>query len=105
MKFCERCGSFLQRTAMGLTCPRCGNEVPMEVLEVRRTDRPPAEPVYVVESIGEDAPKVGQTCPRCGNNEAYRTLRTTQGEHAGVKQDRSVERFTCTVCHHTWTRS
>ncbi len=105
MRFCERCGSFMATTKTGLACPRCGHEVTLDVLEVKRANRMEAEPVYVVEGVAEDTPRVAQTCPRCGNNEAYRTVRTTQGEHAGVKQDRAVERFTCTACHHTWTKA
>ena len=104
-KFCERCGAFLQVTGEGLTCPRCGFVSKTEVIEVRRNDRSTAEPVYVVEGPGEDDPTVSQTCPRCGYTEAYRMVLTTQGEHAGVKQDRAVERYRCAGCGHTWVRN
>jgi hypothetical protein len=26
------------------------------------------------------------------------------GEHAGVRQERSMERFTCAKCGHSWTK-
>lgn len=103
--FCEVCGSYMRRTTTGLICPRCGREVPQDVIEVRRSDRPPAEPVYVVENVGEGSLRVMQRCPKCGHSEAYRKVITTLGEHAGVKQDRAVERFTCAKCHHTWVKS
>ena len=105
MKFCERCGSFMERTAKGFTCPKCGEEVHIESIEVRRTRKPPPETVYIVGNAEDKAPTVSQICPQCGNNEAYRMVYSAQGEHAGVKQDRTVERFRCTECHHTWTRS
>jgi DNA-directed RNA polymerase subunit M/transcription elongation factor TFIIS len=105
MRFCERCGSYMERTTKGLVCPKCGNEVFQDVIEIRRVEKPSAEPVYVVENIVDGSLKVAQKCPNCGYGEAFRIVLTTQGEHAGVKQDRSVERFTCAKCHHTWTRS
>ena len=105
MKFCERCGSFMDRTPTGLRCPKCGEEVALDEIEVRREARPSAEPVYVVDKTDDKALRVAQRCPRCGNGEAFRSVLITQGEHAGVKQDRAVERFTCTACHHTWTKS
>lgn len=105
MKFCEMCGSFMVRTASGLSCPKCGEEVALDVIEVKRKGRQVAEPVYVVDDLGDEALIVTQRCPRCGNNEAYRKVHITQGEHAGVKQDRAIERYTCTRCHHTWTKN
>ncbi len=103
--FCDVCGSYMRRTVKGLLCPRCGREVHQDVIEVRRSERPTAEPVYVVENTGEGSLRVMQRCPNCGHNEAYRKVITTMGEHAGVKQDRAVERFTCAKCHHTWIKS
>jgi DNA-directed RNA polymerase subunit M/transcription elongation factor TFIIS len=105
MRFCDECGTFLKASVWGLVCPRCGKEFPVEEIEVRRATSDRAEPVYVVENAGGSSSVVSQTCPRCGNNEAYRAILTTQGEHAGVKQDRTVERYTCTECNHTWTRN
>lgn len=105
MKFCARCGSYMEKTARGLLCPKCGNEVQTDVIDVRRARGPPPEPVYVVEDSGDEGLKVKRTCPRCGNHEAFRIVFSTQGEHAGVKQDRTVEQFKCTRCFHSWTRS
>ena len=105
MRFCERCGSYMQRTSNGLRCPKCGKEINTGVVEVRRATSPHPDPVYVVENIDDEVAKVSQRCPRCGNAEAYRIGYSIQGEHAGVKQDRSVERFRCTKCLHTWTIS
>ncbi len=105
MKFCEVCGSFMVRTARGLRCPKCGEVVTLDVIEVRRAEKPVVEPVYVIENVGDEALKVAQRCPQCGNNEAYRSVHTTQGEHAGVKQDRSIERYTCSRCHYSWTKN
>ena len=104
MMFCERCGAFLQASSKGMRCPNCGYVAETDVIEVRRNGSGSAEPVYVMDnSETEDAP-VNQTCPSCGHTEAYRTVLTTQGEHAGVKQDRAVERFTCAECGHTWMK-
>ena len=105
MRFCDRCGAFLQASSEGLRCPKCGHVAEADFIEVRRNGKGAVEPVYVVDKTENDAVPVNQTCPSCGNAEAYRTVLTTQGEHAGVKQDRSVERFRCAECGHTWIRN
>jgi DNA-directed RNA polymerase subunit M/transcription elongation factor TFIIS len=102
--FCDRCGTFLKRTSKGMTCPRCGYVDEVSVIEVKRARNPAERSVYVVKEV-VDAPVANQTCPSCGHNEAYRAVVSTQGEHAGVKQDRALERYTCTKCHHSWTRN
>lgn len=105
MKFCDKCGAFLQASSEGLICPKCGHVAETDVIEVRRNGKEAVASVYVVNDSEKDAVRVNQTCPSCGHAEAYRTVLTTQGEHAGVKQDRSVERFRCAECGHTWTRN
>ena len=105
MKFCDLCGAFLQASSEGLRCPKCGHVVEADVIEVKRNGRGSAEPVYVMDNSGEMNDPVNQTCPECGHTEAYRTVLTTQGEHAGVKQDRAVERYRCAECGHTWIRN
>ena len=76
-----------------------------DVIEIKRNGKEAVKLVYVVDNTERDASPVNQTCPSCGHAEAYRTVLTTQGEHAGVKQDRSVERFKCAECSHTWIRN
>ncbi|UCH57268.1 MAG: hypothetical protein JSV18_08050 [Candidatus Bathyarchaeota archaeon] len=105
MKFCERCGTFMDVSAIGYVCPKCGQEVEVESIEIRREKKESPEKVHVVDSSMSPSPKVNQQCPRCESTEAYRTVLMTQGEHAGIKQDRVVERFTCVKCNHTWVRS
>jgi len=58
VRFCDRCGSYMERGLNGLVCPKCGYEVAQSLVEVRRPDRPSAEPVYVVESVAEGSLKV-----------------------------------------------
>lgn len=105
MKFCDICRAFLPASSEGLICPKCGHVAETDVIEIRRNGKGAAEPVIVMDSPERDTSPVNQTCPSCGHAEAYRTVLTTQGEHAGVKQDRSVERFRCAECGHTWTRN
>ena len=102
--FCNRCGTFLKRTSKGMTCPRCGYVDEAREIEVKRAQQPVESSVYVIKEA-VDAPVVNQICPSCGHNEAYRAVESAQGEHAGVKQDRALERYTCTKCHHSWTRN
>ena len=61
------------------------------------------EIVYVINERNSDSFKINRKCPRCGNSEAYKVVLSTQGEHAGVKQDRTLTKYTCTKCGHTWT--
>ena len=102
MKFCDSCGSFMGTTPQGYLCPKCGTEEEADTIAVRREKRPRVEPVYEMDGSKTTSPVVSRNCPRCDSKEAYRTVLATQGEHAGVKQDRSVERYTCVECGHTW---
>jgi DNA-directed RNA polymerase subunit M/transcription elongation factor TFIIS len=90
--------------SQGYLCPRCGAEVETDTLEVSRERRTRAEPVYDMNASKMTGPIVNRDCPQCDSKEAYRTVRETQGEHAGVKQDRSVERYTCVECGHNWVQ-
>ena len=103
MKFCDNCGAFMQQTSRGYLCPKCGAETLASIIEVRREEKPIQETVYVVERSIDESALVNRTCPECGNTEAFRIGQSLQGEHAGVKQDRSVERFKCAECGQTWT--
>jgi DNA-directed RNA polymerase subunit M/transcription elongation factor TFIIS len=104
MKFCEKCGSYMQETKKGFSCTRCGNEISTEIIEVKKIEQRDSTPIDVVDQAEQDYAKVNETCPHCGNPEAFRTTSFVSGEHAGVRQERSVERFTCTKCGHIWAR-
>ena len=71
------------------------------VIEVRTGPESEAEPVYVMSGV-ESANKVNRRCPQCGFDEAYHNITVALGEHAGVNTDRSVERFRCVKCGHSW---
>jgi DNA-directed RNA polymerase subunit M len=105
MKFCDACGSYMEMTARGYSCPRCGNEVRADEIEVRRMKDSPPEGVYVVNKSEDDSPRLNQTCPRCGYHEAFHHISMISGEHAGVKQERTVERYRCARCFYSWTQS
>ena len=104
MRFCDSCGSFMETTPRGYLCPKCGAETEADTIKVRRERRPLVEPVYEMNGTTTTRPVVNRECPRCDSKEAYRMVLATQGEHAGVKQDRSVEKFTCIECGHNWVR-
>ncbi|MBD3171818.1 hypothetical protein GF326_05045 [Candidatus Bathyarchaeota archaeon] len=103
MEFCEKCNSLMKITPDGLVCPKCGfsklND--MDIISISRPDEAEPEPIY---SGGkkEDSLKVQRTCPKCGHPEAYQTITVSIGEHAGVKNDRSIRRYKCTKCFHVW---
>ncbi len=101
MRFCDKCGSFMEKSPKGYRCQKCGFEVNPGVMEVTREDEPKAEPVYVVRGEDESV-KVNQICPQCGHSVAYHQVRVALGEHAGVSSDRYVERFKCASCGHVW---
>ena len=104
MRFCDKCGSFMEQSPKGYRCQKCGNEVNPGVEEVTREEEPKAEPVYVVRGEDESV-KVSQICPQCGHSEAYHQVRVALGEHAGVNSDRYVERFKCVSCGHVWVKN
>ena len=48
MRFCDKCGSFMEKSAKGYRCQKCGFEVNPGVEGVNREEESKAEPVYVV---------------------------------------------------------
>ena len=104
MRFCESCGSYMKTNSQGYICPRCGAEIEADFIEVSREKRDRAEPVYDMDNSKTTGPTVSRDCPQCDCKEAFRTARETQGEHAGVKQDRSVVRYSCVECGHSWVQ-
>ena len=102
MRFCTDCGSFMVNERDALVCPRCGKRLnPSEVLGRKKKEDTSKIVSLIVKKV--DGLKVNHPCPKCGCNEAYRMVSVTSGEHAGVKQDRSIERYRCSKCDHTWS--
>jgi len=91
----------------GFSCPKCGDLVRAKtgLIEVRKISPAESEPIYVVEDSGREASRVSRTCPRCGNDQAVDWFSSISGEHAGVRQERTVEHFRCTRCLHSWAET
>jgi DNA-directed RNA polymerase subunit M/transcription elongation factor TFIIS len=94
----------MQAIKGGLQCTKCGNTVLAENVEVKTLEQEDIAPIEVVDESKVERAKVIETCPKCGNSEAVRMISFVSGEHAGVRQERSMERFTCTKCGHSWTK-
>lgn len=91
----------MRTTKEGYVCSKCGNQLKAEVVDVVRIEAS-EKPTDVVDTRNPEYMKVAATCPRCGNGEAFRSLGFVSGEHAGVRQERAMERFVCTKCDHSW---
>lgn len=87
-------------------CPKCGKLVPskpeVEKKIVRRLNQ---DAIYVIDEPKDNYVKVSRLCPNCGNGEAFHWSSTAIGEHAGVRQERTIEHFRCTKCTHMWVES
>jgi DNA-directed RNA polymerase subunit M/transcription elongation factor TFIIS len=105
LKFCEKCGSYMQKVPGGFSCPKCGNQSQDHALEVLHLDRSESSSVEVVDKPESEYATVRETCPKCGNPEAYRSVSAVAGEHAGIRQERSIERLQCTKCQYSWSRT
>jgi DNA-directed RNA polymerase subunit M/transcription elongation factor TFIIS len=97
----------MTRTEEGFQCQKCGtlSQVkPSTILKIeKRKDYP--DGVYVYENQKRDYARTLRLCPECGSKEAWHWFSGISGEHAGVRQGRTVEHFRCTKCSHTWTES
>jgi len=103
MKFCELCSGYMTKTREGYTCSKCGHKTQTEIVEVTQIGAA-EKPTDVLDPSKLEYLKVVETCPKCGNKEAFHSLGFVSGEHAGVRQERAMERFTCTTCGHSWTK-
>jgi len=94
----------MRETSKGFSCTKCGNLVPTDIIEVQQIKQSEGSPVDVVDNSEkrDEYAKVAEKCPQCGNPEAFHSLGLVSGEHAGVRQERSMERFTCTKCGYSW---
>jgi len=104
MKFCDKCGSYMQRTKDGFSCSQCGNKTVDDAVRVRRIERREPRAVHVIDVSTPGYVKVNERCPHCGNVEVFRYASFVSGEHAGIRQERSLERLKCPKCGYAWTR-
>jgi len=93
----------MKGTKDGYVCSKCGQKMATSIVDVVKI-QPPDKPTVVLDTSKLDYAKVAETCPNCGNNEAFHSLGLVSGEHAGVRQERTMERFVCTKCGHSWNR-
>jgi DNA-directed RNA polymerase subunit M/transcription elongation factor TFIIS len=95
----------MSTTSKGYLCSRCGVEKIVNIYEVKLEQKSRAEPVYTIDMSTTSYPTFNQECPRCDSLEAFKVVLSTHGDHAGVKQDRFVERYTCLECGHSWIKT
>jgi hypothetical protein len=89
----------------GLVCSKCGFKISsnLDLINIPRRNEKTFDPIYRG-GRKENSLIVKWKCPRCDNPEAYQTITTNIGEHAGVNTDRSITRYKCTRCFHTWIK-
>jgi len=98
----------MERTKEGFLCRHCGNlHSEQTTTEIKHVEQHHEASITVLneKEKNRDYVKVQKKCPACGNPEAFRSLFFFSGEHAGTRQERSVENFKCTKCRHTWSES
>jgi len=93
----------MTKTRDGYKCSKCGNKTPADIVEVTQIETK-EKPTDVLDPSKLEYLKVNETCPKCGNVEAFHSLGFVSGEHAGVRQERTMERFTCTKCGYSWSK-
>jgi DNA-directed RNA polymerase subunit M/transcription elongation factor TFIIS len=110
MEFCTVCGSHLKRVQDEYWCPKCHRAVECKSasesgIETAVHTKREEEPILVINDNAEGYAKTVQACPECGNKEAYHWFSESLGEHAGVRQERTIEYFRCAKCSYSWKRS
>jgi DNA-directed RNA polymerase subunit M/transcription elongation factor TFIIS len=95
----------MQKTTSGFACSRCGYTIQTDIVDIENIERREERPIEVITASEAERTKVEETCPKCLNPEAFRYVSFFSGEHAGVRQERSLERFMCSKCGHTWTKA
>ncbi len=105
MKFCEHCGSYMKKTTEGFSCTKCGSKVRTKIIEFKDVKNSELNSVIVANKSKTEDIIVNQICPRCGNSKAFHQFSSISGDHAGIKQERILERFKCTKCLYLWSKS
>jgi DNA-directed RNA polymerase subunit M/transcription elongation factor TFIIS len=90
------------RTKKGFVCSRCGivryaNPDSRALIRKNRESS-----VYVLGESTTEHSKIDRRCPKCGNKEAFYWFSGVSGEHAGIRQERTIEHFKCTKCGFSW---
>jgi len=93
----------MKGTKDGYVCSKCGQRMAASIVDVVKM-KPPDNPTVVLDTSKLDYAKVAEICPHCGNSEAFHSLGLISGEHAGVRQERTMERFVCTKCGYSWNK-
>ena len=95
----------MKGTPDGFVCSKCGFQIKTEIIDVVKigSNQNSVGVVDVLDPSKFAYRKVAEVCPRCGNKEAFHSFGLVSGEHAGVRQERSMQRFTCTKCGHSWS--
>jgi len=55
MRFCENCGSYMEKTTVGFSCPQCGRIVRDKIIEIMDVDNSESDFVYVMDGSKKDA--------------------------------------------------
>lgn len=64
MRFCDKCHSYMQKTASGLACSRCGYTIQTDIVDVENIEGGEEKPVDVIgASQGAERTKVEEVCP------------------------------------------
>jgi len=96
----------MKRTPEGLQCPKCGRLVQLNpAIKEKNAKKQSQGAIYIIDEPEDNYVKVIRLCPSCRNEEAFHWSTTAIGEHAGVRQERTIEHFKCTKCTHTWVES
>jgi DNA-directed RNA polymerase subunit M/transcription elongation factor TFIIS len=91
-------------TKEGYICPKCGfSKIVKPEIHIVREKATDKSSIYVLGESTTDHSKVSRQCPDCGNNEAFYWFSGVAGEHAGIRQERTMQHFKCTKCGHSWT--
>lgn len=107
MEFCEKCGTRMTTTKEGFVCPKCGNikSVKPRAQIMKEKARDDYGSIYVSGESTTSHSKVTRQCSKCGNKEAFHWFSGVAGEHAGIRQERTIEHFRCTRCAYSWTET
>jgi len=101
------CSSRMRISGKQYICSKCGNmsqamKSDVEIKEIKHLE---SESIQVINRAETDVPNVSRPCPKCGDQRAFHWFSAISGEHAGVKQERTIEQFRCTICQNTWTET